>query len=60
MGDKAGSDLESYSRVFVLCSKTYSKEDLKSAFSACGEVKDVYSVRDKVTGENKGTTLTRN
>ena len=56
MGDKAGSDLESYSRVFVLCSKTYSKEDLKSAFSACGEVKDVYSVRDKVTGENKGTT----
>ncbi|KAL1116631.1 hypothetical protein AAG570_005103 [Ranatra chinensis] len=43
-----------YSRLFILCSKTISEEDLKDAFSKYGSIEDIWIVKDKTTNENKG------
>lgn len=43
-----------FSRVFIVCGRNLTSEEVKNAFSAYGTVEDVRMVKDKVTKENKG------
>lgn len=43
-----------FSRVFVVCSRSHTEEDLRSAFEEYGEVEDVWVVKRKDTKEPKG------
>lgn len=46
----------SYNRVFVLGAKTSTKDEFKEAFGKYGEIKDIWMVEDRKTGEFKGVT----
>ncbi|KAK2142014.1 hypothetical protein LSH36_1005g00011 [Paralvinella palmiformis] len=46
----------SYNRVFVLGAKTATKDDFKESFGKYGEIKDIWMVEDRKTGEFKGVT----
>jgi RNA recognition motif-containing protein len=43
-----------FSRVFIVCGRSLTSEDVKDAFSVYGTVEDVRMVKDKITRENKG------
>jgi len=43
-----------FSRVFVVCSRSHTEEELRSAFEEYGEVEDVWVVKRKDTKEPKG------
>lgn len=47
-------DKPPFSRVFVVCSRSHTEEELREAFEEHGVVDDVFLVKDKVTKENKG------
>lgn len=42
------------SRLFIICNKAHTEEDFREAFSPFGEIEDIWVVKDKQTGENKG------
>lgn len=42
------------SRLFIVCNKEHNEEDFREAFEEFGELEDVWIVKDKKTGENKG------
>lgn len=42
------------SRLFVICNKNNSEEELREAFSKYGEMEDIFLVKDHKSGENKG------
>jgi len=52
-------DKPPFSRVFVVCSKSHTSEDLKTAFEKFGTVEDVWVVRDKQTKENRGVAYVK-
>ena len=52
-------DKPPFSRVFVVCSKSHSSDDLKTAFEQYGTVKDVWVVKDKHTKENRGVAYVK-
>eukprot|EP00794_Sanderia_malayensis_P003559 gene3559-4063_t len=43
-----------FSRVFVVCSKSHTADDLRATFEKFGVVEDVWVVKDKHTKENRG------
>lgn len=43
-----------FSRVFVVCSKKHTQDELTTAFHSFGEIEDVWVVKDKLTKENRG------
>ena len=43
------------SRLFVICHKSLEEEDLRKAFEKFGRIEDIWVVKDKNTGENKGS-----
>ena len=43
-----------FSRVFVVCSKKHTEEDMRQSFQAFGQVEDVWIVKDKVSKESRG------
>lgn len=43
------------SRLFVICNKSQTEEDVRDAFKNFGDIEEVWVVKDKATGENKGT-----
>ena len=43
-----------FSRVFVVCSKRHSPDDMRMAFEPYGSIEDVWMVKDKTTKENRG------
>ncbi|XP_002163488.1 RNA-binding protein 45 [Hydra vulgaris] len=47
-------DKPPFSRVFVVCSKSHTGEDLRKTFEEFGTVEDVWVVKDKQTKENRG------
>lgn len=53
-GSQIDHDKPPFSRVFVVCSKSHSSENLRSAFEEFGTVEDVWVVKDKQTKENRG------
>ena len=54
MGDRSGEVQPPFSRLFVVCSKAHTDEELRAAFDAHGQVEDVWIVKDKQTRESKG------
>lgn len=42
------------SRLFIICNKSNTEEDFRSAFEKYGEIEEIWVVRDKHSGENKG------
>lgn len=43
------------SRLFVICNKNNSEDELRKAFEDFGDVEDIFLVKDHKSGENKGT-----
>ncbi|XP_011495390.1 PREDICTED: RNA-binding protein 45 isoform X2 [Ceratosolen solmsi marchali] len=44
------------SRLFVICHKSLEEEELRKAFEKFGKIEDIWVVKDRSTGENKGVT----
>lgn len=42
------------SRLFVICHKSLEEDDLRKAFDKFGKIEDIWVVKDRNTGENKG------
>ena len=42
------------SRLFIVCSKLHSEEELREHFEKFGTIEDIWCVKDKSTGKNKG------
>ena len=45
---------ETFNRLFILGGKGCSEEDVRSTFEQYGTVKNVWIVKDRVTGADKG------
>ncbi|XP_068716165.1 RNA-binding protein 45-like [Montipora foliosa] len=43
-----------FSRIFIVCSKKHTSDDMKLAFEHIGFIEDVWVVKDKLTKENRG------
>lgn len=56
LSGSGGVDVDNppFSRVFIVCGRNLSTEEVKDAFSVYGTVEDVRMVKDKITRENKG------
>lgn len=52
-------DKPPFSRVFVVCSKSHSSDDIKTAFEKYGTVEDVWVVKDKHTKESRGVAYVK-
>ncbi|KYM81348.1 PREDICTED: RNA-binding protein 45 [Atta cephalotes] len=44
------------SRLFVICHKSLEEDDLRKAFEKFGKIEDIWVVKDRNTGDNKGVT----
>lgn len=53
-GAASAADEPPMSRLFIICNKANSEEDFRSAFEQFGEIEEIWVVRDKHSGENKG------
>lgn len=58
-GSQVDHDKPPFSRVFVVCSKSHSSDDLKKVFEEFGTVEDVWVVKDKHTKENRGVAYVK-
>lgn len=52
--DERTDEQPPYSRIFVVCNKTSTEDDLREPFEALGKVENIYIPRDRNTGESKG------
>lgn len=52
--NRAKNDDPPNSRLFVISHKSLDEHDLRKAFEKFGKIEDVWVVRDRHTGENKG------
>ena len=43
-----------FSRIFIVCSKKHTSDDMKAAFEQFGGIEDIWVVKDKHTKENRG------
>lgn len=43
-----------HSRLFILASKALNEDDFKKVFEPHGKIEDIFLVKDRATGENKG------
>lgn len=43
-----------FSRIFIVCSKRHTGEDMRAAFEHFGSIEDIWVVKDKHTKENRG------
>lgn len=43
--------------LFVICSKSNTEMDIHDAFSKFGRIEEVYGVKDRTTGDNRGKVL---
>lgn len=55
--ETAAEDVPPMSRLFVICNKSNTEEDIRSAFEQFGDIEEVWVVRNKQTGENKGNLI---
>ena len=47
-------DYPPLSRIFIVCSKNHREDEMRQAFNSCGNIEDVWMVKDRMTKENKG------
>lgn len=45
------------SRLFVICNKTNTEDELREAFQKFGTIDDIFLVKDHKSGENKGNKI---
>lgn len=50
----AAADDPPMSRLFIICNKSNTEDDFRDAFERFGDIEEIWVVRDKQTGENKG------
>lgn len=43
-----------HSRLFIISPKNLTEEDFRKAFEPFGKIEDIFIVKDRVTGDNKG------
>ena len=43
-----------FSRIFIVCSKRHSSDDMRASFQHFGSIEDIWVVKDKQTKENRG------
>lgn len=43
-----------FSRIFIVCSKKHTSDDMRAAFEQFGGIEDIWVVKDKHTKENRG------
>lgn len=48
-----------HSRLFIVCGKTLTADELRTVFQKHGEIEDVFLVKDRATGESKGTAYVK-
>lgn len=54
-GDKRErEDRAPFSRLFIICGKHHTQEDLREGFQEFGQIEDIWVVKDKNTKENRG------
>lgn len=51
---KVDADNPPFSRIFIVCGRSTTAEEIRETIAAYGTVEDVWMVKDKVTKENKG------
>ena len=56
--DQADRNPPIHNRLFILGGKEAREEEFRDAFSKYGTVQDVWMVKDRKTGENKGKDVT--
>lgn len=54
MSQQLSHDEPPMSRLFVICNKSNSEEELREAFQKYGNLDDIFLVKDHKSGENKG------
>ncbi len=59
MSRHSSDDQEQFNRLFVLGGKDCTETEFKEEFGKYGEVKDVWKVTDRRTGEDKGRAVAR-
>ena len=42
------------SRLFIVCAKTHTEEEMREHFEKFGPIEDIWCVKDKVTNKSKG------
>ncbi|KAG4078717.1 hypothetical protein HA402_015307 [Bradysia odoriphaga] len=52
--DDKRADDPPMSRLFIICNKNQNEDDFRDAFEKFGTIEEVWVVRDKTTGDNKG------
>ncbi|XP_031632617.1 RNA-binding protein 45 isoform X2 [Contarinia nasturtii] len=50
----ANSDDPPMSRLFIICNKQNTEEDFREAFQKFGKIEEIYTIKDRSTGDNKG------
>lgn len=61
MDQKSGGsspDHPPYSRLFLICNKSVTEEDVRAEFGKFGHIEEIWMVKDRVTGEHKGMSTT--
>lgn len=57
--DGGGSDDPPHCRLFILCGKDVTENELRTAFSSFGKITDIRLVKDRSSGESKGVAYIR-
>lgn len=57
MDPRSKNDDPPNSRLFVICHKSLEEDDIRKAFEKFGKIEDIWVVKDRSTGENKGNIL---
>lgn len=53
----SNSDDPPNSRLFIICSKQLNEDDFRKEFSKFGKIEELWVVKDRQTGERKGTCV---
>lgn len=51
------NDEPPHSRLFILCGKDVTEDDLRQGFSPFGNIQEIRCVKDRNTGESKGEII---
>uniref|UniRef100_A0A8W7PWR0 RRM domain-containing protein n=1 Tax=Anopheles coluzzii TaxID=1518534 RepID=A0A8W7PWR0_ANOCL len=52
--EKSSADTPPMSRLFIICSKSVTEENLREHFDKFGDIEEIWIVKDRATGEGKG------
>ncbi|XP_058457344.1 RNA-binding protein 45 [Malaya genurostris] len=52
--DDKNADIPPMSRLFIICSKTVTEDNLREHFAKFGEIEEIWIVKDRQSGETKG------